>query len=128
MKFLQTDQIISAVIGWPQHHRIGWLRQKIYRLGEGLLRNRGAVRINQTEGIKPNPQEIFGGERQSFAKRFATLRHQLEFLGQDPRVSCACFHGRIHGDAAGFSLLGGFRDRCGRVSQKTGVQRRCFLG
>src|SRR5438445_417446 len=46
-------------------------------------RNRRAVRIDQTNGLKSNSQKIFGRGGESFTKSITALWHQLEIVRQD---------------------------------------------
>ena len=47
MKFLEANQVISSVLGWPEHHLVLPLRENLRGLRKDLLRQGRAVGPDQ---------------------------------------------------------------------------------
>ena len=62
MQFLEADQIISAIVGRPEHDRVVLLWQNTGRVGKCLLRHGRAVGIDETNRWEAEREDIFGRE------------------------------------------------------------------
>ena len=126
MILFQSDQIIAAIIRRSEHDAIAADRQHVRRFSIDARRNRRAVRIDQTNGLKSNSQKIFGRGGESFTKSITALWHQLEIVRQDVDVRLFRADRSVNRNALHI-LTRRFQDCGGGVAKKTGVERRRFI-
>ena len=121
MQVLQSNQIIPAVLGRPEHHRVLVPREKIDRLRESLFRNCRTVGIDQAERTKPETEQILRCGREPFAERFAALLEKHKIVGQNSCIGSLSSGWRIHRDALPIFSVGRLPDRRRGIAQKTNV-------
>src|SRR5438067_2683529 len=87
VKGLESDQVITAIIGWPQNSAISGSLQESYRFREILGRDSGTVGVNQTHRCKSAVKQIVSSTTKTFAKSFAPLRQQQKVWRENIFIS-----------------------------------------
>src|SRR5437764_13831193 len=87
VKGLESDQVITTIIGWPQNSAISGRLQESHRFRATLGRDSGTVGVNQTYRCKSAVTEIVRSKTQTFAKSFAPLRQQQKIWRKNIFIS-----------------------------------------
>ena len=60
IKFFHPNQIITAIIGGPEHDAIACALQLSHRLAKSVRRRGWTIRINQAAGFETDMEQIVG--------------------------------------------------------------------
>src|SRR5437762_3618104 len=87
VKGLESDQVITTIIRWPQNSAISSSLQEPYRFREILGRDSRTVGVNQTHRCKSAVKQIVSSKTKTFAKSFAPLRQQQKIWRKNIFIS-----------------------------------------
>src|SRR5450755_484330 len=124
MLLLQTNQIVTTVVGWAEHDAVLRRGKNLCSLRESRRGHSRTVGVDQADRSKADREQILRGKNEPLTEITLTLRDELKILRKDLAIRFLGADRRVAANPARVCTHPG--DRGGDIAQEANIQRGRF--